>query len=123
MLRDASGGAAQVLLISTGSEVELIIKAQAALAALGVRARVVSMPSTNVFDRQDAAYRAEVLPHGVPRVAIEAGVPDFWYKYVGLDGAVLGISTFGESAPASELYKHFGLTVEHIVAAARVLAA
>ncbi|MFA5170626.1 MAG: transketolase [Sulfuriferula sp.] len=105
----------QVVLIATGSEVELAVNAQAALAESGIAARVVSMPSTNVFDRQDAAYKASVLPKGVVRVAIEAGVTGFWHKYVGLEGAVVGMDTFGESAPAPELFKHFGFTVENVV--------
>jgi transketolase len=79
--------------------------------------RVVSMPSTSVFDRQDEGYRASVLPHGVPRVAVEAGVTDFWRKYVGLEGAVLGIDRFGESAPGGELFKHFGFTSEKVAEA------
>jgi transketolase len=107
---------ARVILIATGSEVELAVNAASALAAEGIAARVVSMPSTDVFDRQDAAYKASVLTKGVPRVAIEAGVTDFWYKYVGLEGAVVGIDTFGESAPAPVLFKHFGFTVENVVA-------
>jgi transketolase len=107
---------AKVILIATGSEVELAVAAASALAAEGVAARVVSMPSTDVFDRQDAAYKAGVLTKGLPRVAIEAGVTDFWYKYVGLEGAVVGIDTFGESAPAGVLFKHFGFTVENVVA-------
>lgn len=105
----------QVVLIATGSEVELAVKAQAALAESGIAARVVSMPSTNVFDRQDAAYKASVLPKGVVRVAIEAGVTGFWHKYVGLEGAVVGMDTFGESAPAPVLFEHFGFTVENVV--------
>ena len=105
----------QVVLIATGSEVELAVKAQAALAASGIAARVVSMPSTNVFDRQDAAYKASVLPKGIVRVAIEAGVTGFWHKYVGLEGAVVGMDTFGESAPAPVLFEHFGFTVENVV--------
>jgi transketolase len=107
---------AKAILIATGSEIELATKAAAALAAEGILVRVVSMPSTDVYDRQDAAYKASVLTRGVPRVAIEAGVTDFWYKYVGLDGAVVGIDTFGESAPAPVLFKHFGFTVENVVA-------
>ncbi|MCP2012405.1 transketolase [Duganella violaceipulchra] len=107
---------AKVTLIATGSEVELAVAAAAALAGEGIAARVVSMPSTDVFDRQDAAYKASVLTKGLPRVAIEAGVTDFWYKYVGLEGAVVGIDTFGESAPAGVLFKHFGFTVENVVA-------
>ena len=81
--------------------------------------RIVSMPSTDVFDRQDAAYKASVLTKGLPRVAIEAGVTSFWYKYVGLEGGVIGIDTFGESAPAGVLFKHFGFTVENVIAAVK----
>ena len=77
------------------------------------------MPCTNAFDRQDAAYRNEVLPAGLPRVAIEAGHPDFWHKYVGLNGGIVGIATFGESAPAPQLYQHFKVTAEHAVAVAK----
>ncbi|MDP2832391.1 MAG: transketolase [Pseudomonadota bacterium] len=109
-------GEAKVVLIATGSEVELAMKSQEALKAEGIAARVVSMPSTNVFDKQDAAYKASVLPAGVKRVAIEAGVTDAWWKYVGLDGAVVGLDRFGESAPAPELFKEFGFTVENVVA-------
>ncbi|MEW5893948.1 MAG: transketolase [Pseudomonadota bacterium] len=108
-------GSPKVVLIATGSEVELALKTQEALKAEGIAARVVSMPSTNVFDAQDAAYKASVLPAGVKRVAIEAGVRDGWYKYVGLDGAVLGLDRFGESAPAGVLFKEFGFTVENAV--------
>ena len=108
---------ARAIIIATGSEVELAMQSARELANRGVPVRVVSMPSTDVFDRQDAAYRAEVLPRSLPRVAVEAGVTDFWYKYVGLDGAVVGIDTFGESAPAGVLFKHFGFTVENVVAA------
>jgi transketolase len=106
----------RVVLIATGSEVELAVKAAAELATKNIPARVVSMPSTDVFDRQEGAYKASVLLAGIPRVAIEAGVTDFWYKYVGLEGAVVGIDTFGESAPAAVLFKHFGFTVENVVA-------
>lgn len=108
-------GAPQVVLIATGSEVELALKSQAALKAEGIAARVVSMPSTDAFDRQDAAYKDSVLPPGVKRVAIEAGVRDGWWKYVGCDGAVVGIDRFGESAPAGVLFKEFGFTVENVV--------
>ncbi len=108
-------GAPKVVLIATGSEVELAMKAQEALKADGIAARVVSMPCTNVFDKQDAAYKAGVLPAGVKRVAIEAGVTEGWYKYVGLDGAVVGLDRFGESAPAGQLFKEFGFTVENVV--------
>jgi transketolase len=122
VLADAANPRA--ILIATGSEVELAVAAAAALTAQGVAVRVVSMPSTDVFDRQDATYKAAVLTKGVPRVAIEAGVTSFWYKYVGLEGAVVGIDTFGESAPAGVLFKHFGFTVENVVAKVKsVLAA
>jgi transketolase len=109
---------AQVTLIGTGSELEIAVKAAAELNAAGIKTRVVSMPSTNVFDRQDAAYKASVLGTA-KRVAIEAGVTDFWRKYVGLEGAVVGIDTFGESAPGGVLYKHFGFTAENLVAVAK----
>jgi transketolase len=121
VLQDAPN--ARVVLIATGSEIELAVKAAAALTEQGVAVRVVSMPSTDVFDRQDAAYKASVLPRGVPRVAIEAGVTDFWYKYVGLEGAIVGIDTFGESAPAPVLFKHFGFTVENVVAKVKLVLA
>ena len=111
--------ARKIILIATGSEVELALAAVEPLAQQGIAARVVSMPSTTVYDRQDAEYRERVLPKGVRRVAIEAGVSDFWRKYVGLEGSVVGIDTFGESAPAGVLFKHFGFTVEHVVAAAK----
>ena len=117
VLKDAAD--AKAILIATGSEMELAVKAQEALAVEGIAVRVVSMPSTNVFDRQDAAYQASVLTKGVPRVAVEAGVTDFWRKYVGLEGAVVGINTFGESAPAPELFKHFGFTTEAVVKAVK----
>jgi transketolase len=83
---------------------------------VGVPVRVVSIPSTTVFDRQDAAYKSSVLPQRLPRVAIEAGVTDFWWKYVRAGGAVLGVDRFGESAPAADVYRHFGLTVDNLVA-------
>lgn len=106
---------AKAVLIATGSEVELALNAQKALAEQGVDVNVVSMPSTNVFDRQDAAYKAQVLPEHLPKVAIEAGVSDGWYKYVGLNGAVVGLDRFGESAPADVLFKEFGFTVDNVV--------
>ncbi len=116
VLKD-SAGVPEVILIATGSEVDLAMKAAE---RLGSGVRVVSMPSSNVFDRQDAAWRESVLPAGVRRrVAIEAGVSDFWRKYVGLDGAVVGIDSFGASAPADRLFEHFGFTVEAVVAAAK----
>ena len=114
-------GAPKAVVIATGSEVDLALKAQAALAAEGVPVRVVSFPCTNVFDRQDAAYRASVLPEGVVRVAVEAGVSDGWYKYVGLEGAVVGLDRFGESAPAGVLFKEFGFTVDNVVATVKKL--
>ena len=112
-------GTPQALILATGSEVQLAVGAQAELAKEGVRVRVVSMPSTSVFDRQDAAYRETVLPRGVPRVAVEAGVSDYWRKYVGLEGAVIGIDRYGESAPGPELFKYFGFTVDKVVAAVK----
>ncbi|MFC3814809.1 transketolase [Lysobacter sp. GCM10012299] len=118
VLKD-SNGAPEVILIATGSEVGL---AMDAAAQLGDKVRVVSMPSTNVFDRQDAEYRESVLPRDCrKRVAIEAGVTGFWHKYVGLDGAVIGIDDFGASAPAEKLFPEFGFTVEKVVEAARAL--
>lgn len=117
VLQDAEG--ARAAIIATGSEVALAIEAQKLLAAEGIAVRVVSMPSTDVFDKQDAAWRASVLPKGMPRVAVEAGVTAFWHKYVGLEGAVVGIDTYGESAPAGALFKHFGLTAEKVAQAVK----
>ncbi|MCP2041338.1 transketolase [Neisseria sp. HSC-16F19] len=117
----AAAGEAQAVLIATGSEVELALNAQAALAEEGVFVNVVSMPSTNVFDRQEAAYKAAVLPPVLPKVAVEAGVSDGWYKYVGLNGAVVGLDRFGESAPAEALFKEFGFTADHVVAAVKAV--
>ena len=110
-----SKGAARAVLIATGSEVELALKAQVALAEAGIAVRVVSMPCPSIFDAQDKNYRDSVLPKGVVRVAIEAGVTAGWYKYVGLDGAVIGLDHFGESAPAGVLFKEFGFTTENVV--------
>lgn len=122
VLADAEGGAPDVILIATGSEVRLAVEAKQTLDAAGLKTRVVSMPSTDVFDRQDAAYRESVLPNAVrKRVAVEAGVTGFWRKYVGLDGDVVGIDTFGASAPADQLYAYFKITAEHVVAAAKAL--
>ncbi|MDH5480261.1 MAG: transketolase [Nitrosomonas sp.] len=115
ILSEAGNGQPQVVLIATGSEIGLAMDAQKVLAEDGIQARVVSMPCTNIFDRQDRSYQASVLPANAKRVAIEAGVTGFWHKYVGLEGAVVGIDTFGESAPANELFKHFGFTVENVV--------
>lgn len=106
---------AKVILLATGSEIELAIKTARKLEMENIATRVVSMPSTNVFDRQDIVYKNSVLPHDIPCVAIEAGVTAFWYKYVGLKGAVVGIDTFGESAPASVLFKYFNFTIENII--------
>ncbi|WP_250657009.1 transketolase [Alkalimarinus coralli] len=112
-----SEGQPDVILIATGSEVGLAQGAASVLREKGTKVRVVSMPSTDVFDAQDAAYKQQVLPLEVTaRVAVEAGIEDFWYKYVGLDGRIVGMSTYGESAPAGELYEEFGFTVDNIVA-------
>ena len=116
-----AAGKAQAVIIATGSEVELALNAQKALAEQGIAVRVVSMPCTNVFDRQPAAYRAAVLPADLPKVAVEAGVSDGWYKYVGLNGKVVGLDRFGESAPADELFKLFGFTVDNVVAAVKAV--
>ncbi len=120
-----AAGVAQAVIIATGSEVPLAIGAREQLQKAGINVRVVSMPCTALFDAQDAAYRASVLPAGVPRVAVEAGVTDFWRKYVGAvdskAGAVVGIDRFGESAPAGELFKHFGFTIENVVSVVRGL--
>jgi transketolase len=114
-------GPAKAAIIATGTEVSLALAAQKALAEAGITVRVVSMPCTSVFDRQDAAWRESVLPKGLPRVSVEAGVTDFWRKYVGLEGATIGVDSFGESAPAAAVYKHFGVDTEHIVAAVKSL--
>jgi transketolase len=99
------------------------MEAHAALAAEGISTRVVSMPCTNVFDRQSQTYQDEILPLNLPTVAVEAAHPDFWRKYVGRLGAVVGIATFGESAPAKDLYQHFGITLEHVCEEVRQLIA
>ncbi len=118
VLAEATGGArrARAVLIATGSELPLAVEAQRVLEASGVPVRVVSMPSTSVFDRQSAEYKSSVLPPRVPRIAIEAGVTDFWWKYVRADGAVIGVDRFGDSAPAAEVFRHFGFTVDNVVA-------
>jgi transketolase len=121
VLKDCEGQP-QVIFIATGSEVELAVAAWEQLSGEGVKARVVSMPSTDVFDKQDAAYREAVLPKAVAaRVAIEAGIADYWFKYTGLNGAIVGMTTFGESAPAELLFKEFGFTVENVVKQAKSL--
>jgi transketolase len=107
------------VIIATGSEVSVAVEAQKILTQQGIPVRVVSMPSTTVFDRQDGNYRDGVLPPLLPSVAVEAGVPDLWHKYVGRTGAVVGIDRFGESAPAGELFKLFGLTPERVAKAVR----
>jgi len=119
VLSEAAGGKPRVILIATGSEVALAVEAQKQLQTDGIAARVVSMPCSNLFDRQEQSYRDGVLLPGVRRVAVEAGVSDFWRKYVGLEGSVVGIDRFGESAPAADLFKFFGFTPEHVVAAAK----
>jgi len=122
VLADAEGGVPDLILIGTGSEVALAMEAKQALDAAGMKTRVVSMPSTETFDRQDAAWRESVLPNAVrKRVAVEAGVTGFWRKYVGLDGAVIGLDSFGASAPAGDLFKHFGITVDKVVETAKAL--
>ena len=119
ILKDCAG-TPDLIFIATGSEVELAVKAAEVLEAEGKKVRIVSMPSTNVFDKQDAAYREAVLPKAVTkRVAIEAQLSDFWYKYVGFEGKIVGMNSFGESAPANELFKLFGFTVENVVAKAK----
>jgi transketolase len=119
ILSDMEG--AQAVIVSTGSELEIAMKAQAELAALGIATRVVSMPCTNVFDRQTDAYQEMVIPFNTPALAIEAAHPDFWRKYVGRHGVVIGMPTFGESAPAPQLYQYFGITVERVVATVRTI--
>ncbi|MGB8857577.1 MAG: transketolase C-terminal domain-containing protein, partial [Burkholderiales bacterium] len=121
ILHEAVGGVPRVILIATGSEVGLATAAQKMLDEQGITVRVVSMPCTSVFDRQDSKYRNSVLIPGVKRVAIEAGVTDYWRKYVGLEGAVVGIDRFGESAPANDLFKLFGFTPENVVSAVKSL--
>ncbi len=112
----------ELIFIATGSEVEMTVAAAKALQAEGKQVRVVSMPATDVFDAQPAAYKEAVLPSNVTkRVAVEAAIADYWYKYVGLNGRIVGMTTFGESAPAGDLFKHFGFTVENIVAQAKEL--
>jgi transketolase len=116
VLADAAG--ARAVIIATGSEVQLALGAQKLLAGEGIAVRVVSMPSTSVFDRQPEDYRKSVLT-SLPKVAVEAGSSDYWRKYVGLEGAVVGVDRFGESAPAADLFKHFGFTAESVAKAVR----
>ncbi|WP_368216403.1 transketolase [Aeromonas sp. R2-3] len=121
VLKDCAG-TPELILIATGSEVELAVAAYEQLTAKGRAVRVVSLPSTDVFDAQSAEYKESVLPSSVTkRVAIEAGIADYWYKYVGFGGKIIGMTTFGESAPAELLFKEFGFTVENVVATAESL--
>ncbi|MEZ9906735.1 transketolase [Vibrio breoganii] len=123
ILKDCAG-TPELIIIATGSEVELAVAAQAELTAAGKAVRVISMPSTDAFDKQDEAYRESVLPSSVTkRIAVEAGIADFWYKYVGFGGKIIGMTTFGESAPAGELFKMFGFTTENVVNTAKELLA
>ena len=122
ILSDAAGGKPDAIIIATGSEVALAMEAQKLLAARGRNVRVVSMPATDIFDAQDEAYRESVLPKRITRrVAVEAGVTDGWWKYVGLDGRVVGLDRFGESAPAAVLFKYFGFTAENVAKAVEAL--
>ncbi|MFA0229004.1 transketolase [Vibrio sp. 10N.261.45.A7] len=123
ILKDCEGKP-ELIIIATGSEVELAVEAAAQLTAEGKAVRVVSMPATDAFDKQDAEYRESVLPSDVTaRIAVEAGIADFWYKYVGFGGKIIGMTTFGESAPAGELFKMFGFTTENVVNTAKELLA
>ena len=118
ILSDCDGDA-KVIIIATGSEVDLAIGAQANLKDEGIHARVVSMACTQAYDRQDQAYKDSVLTPGVKRISVEAGVTDYWRKYVGLDGACVGIDTYGESAPGKVVFEHFGFTVDNVVKTAK----
>ncbi|WGV97966.1 transketolase [Vibrio sp. YMD68] len=123
ILKDCEGKP-ELIIIATGSEVELAVNAAAELTAEGKKVRVVSMPATDAFDKQDAQYRESVLPSDVTaRIAVEAGIADFWYKYVGFGGKIIGMTTFGESAPAGELFKMFGFTTENVVKTAKEILA
>ena len=117
----ADAASPRAVIIGTGSELQLAMMAKDRLAEEGIAVRVVSMPSTSLFDRQDAGYRGDVLPRGLPRVSVEAGVTEGWYKYVGLDGVAVGLDRFGESAPGGELFKHFGFTAENVVQAVKAV--
>jgi transketolase len=115
ILADAEGGSPEVILIGTGSEVSLCVGAQQKLKEVGVKARVVSLPSTNLFDAQDAAYRDSVLPPSITkRVSVEAAATFGWAKYVGLDGTAIGIDHYGASAPGDRIFKEFGFTIENV---------
>jgi transketolase len=121
VLADAAD--ARAVLIGTGSELSIAMEARDLLAAEGIAVRVVSMPCTNVFDRQERSYRDAVLPAALPTVAVEAAQPDFWHKYPGRNGAIVGIASFGESAPAKELYQYFGITAAAMAQAVKGLLA
>ena len=121
VLADVPGGTPEIVLISSGSEVTLILDAQKKLEADGIRARAVSMPSHELFARQDKTYQESVLPKGVKRIAMEAAHPMSWYRWVGDDGVILGIERFGASAPAATIYTHLGVTVDHMVETAKRL--
>jgi transketolase len=121
VLADEPGGKPEIVLMSSGSEVGLVLEAQKKLEADGIRARAVSMPSMEIFARQDQAYRDSVLPRGIKRIAMEAAHPMSWYKWVGDDGVVLGIERFGASAPGPVVYEHLGITVDHIARTAKQL--
>jgi transketolase len=121
VLADPPGGSPEVVLISSGSEVGLILDAQKKLEADGIRARAVSMPSHELFARQDESYRNSVLPKGVRRIAMEAAHPMSWYRWVGDDGVILGLERFGASAPAATIYTHLGITVDRMVETAKKL--
>jgi transketolase len=124
VLTETAGKAPDLILIATGSELHLAVDAKAELEKSGHAVRVVSMPSTELFEHQDPAYREAVLPAAVRRrLAIEAGAPDSWYRWVGLEGDVVGMTSFGASGPVNDLMKHFGFTVENVVARARKLIA
>ena len=121
VLADAPNGTPEVVLLSSGSEVTLVIEAQQRLLADGIQARAVSMPSMELFEQQDQSYQASVLPPSVKRVSIEAATPMSWYRWIGTDGTALGLTHFGASAPAPTLFKEFGITTDHLVQAAKSL--
>jgi transketolase len=121
VLADAPGGPPEIVLMSSGSEVALVLDAQKRLEADGIRARAVSMPSMEIFARQEPAYRESILPKGIKRLAMEAAHPMSWYRWVGDDGVILGIDRFGASAPAADIFTHLGITVDHMVRAAKSL--
>ena len=122
VLKDCAG-TPKAVIIATGSEVSLAVAAQQSLAEKGIPVRVVSMPSSFLFDRQDAAYRNDVLPRGIPRVAVEAGVTGYWRQYVGLEGAVVGIDRFGECGPAAQVFEYLGVTAAKVTEAVETVIA